>query len=297
MTTAANIARLESLTSQLELPLIAESARWGDVNRFAPFDLAFTRNDHWKPEITWLRDTFMANRNALVLDQFKAIGLYPGTDAPVTTPASGTVPAGTPLTFTTSDPLNTSVYYTVDGSEPARFSPFVRKVLIDDGAPCLYWVPTLSIGTTWRDFSGPSNPTLWKTGANGLGYDRESNYLSHFHTDLFTSMASQRASVYFRMDFNLASQAEIDDLTSLILESKYDDGFIAAINGTVVQRVNAPAVESSTSVATTFHEDASAVIFIPFNLNLSSIRPLLKTGRNVLAMQGLNQSSTSSDFL
>jgi len=297
MTTAANIARLESLTSQLELPLIAESARWGDVNRFDPFDLAFTRNDHWKPEITWLRDTFMANRNALVIDQFKAIGLYPGTDAPVTTPASGTVPAGTPLTFTTSDTNNTAVYYTVDGSEPTRFTPFVRNVLIEDGAPCLYWVPTGSIGTTWRDFNGPSNPTLWKTGTNGLGYDRETTYLTHFRTDLLSSMASQRASVYFRMDFNLASQAEINDLTSLILESKYDDGFIAAINGTVVQRVNAPTVESSTSVATAGHDDASAVIFIPFNLNLSTIRPLLKTGRNVLAIQGLNQSATSSDFL
>ncbi len=297
MTTAANIARLESLTSQLELPLIAESARWGDVNRFDPFDLAFTRNDHWKPEITWLRDTFMANRNALVLDQFKAIGLYPGTDAPVTTPPSGTVPAGTPLTFTTTDTANTAIYYTVDGTEPTSFTPFVRNVLIEEGAPCLYWVPTSSIGTSWRDFNGPSNPSFWKSGFNGLGYDREPTYLTHFRTNLLSSMASQRASVYFRMEFNLASQAEINALTSLLLESKYDDGFIAAINGTVVQRVNAPANETSTSVATTLHDDASAVIFIPFNLNLSIVRPLLKTGRNVLAIQGLNQSATSSDFL
>ncbi|RYD32121.1 MAG: hypothetical protein EOP86_16405, partial [Verrucomicrobiaceae bacterium] len=70
MTTEANQARLDSLTAQLQLPILAESARWGDVNRNDPYNIALTPDTHWKPEINWLRNTFIAGRNALVLSQF-----------------------------------------------------------------------------------------------------------------------------------------------------------------------------------------------------------------------------------
>lgn len=297
MTTAQNTARLDSLTSQLELPLVAESARWGDVNRFAPFNIALTRDTHWKPEIQWLRDTFIAGRNALVLNQFNAAGLFPSIAAPTAVPDGGTVPAGTRLTFQPPAPAGSTILYTLDGSDPSRFSPVSRRVLLDAGADCLWWVPTGSIGTTWRDFTGPSNPAVWRAGKNGLGYDQDPNYLPHFTTDVNTAMRGIRASIYSRIEFNLANQAEIDSLTGLTLEAKYEDGFIAAINGTVVQRANAPAIESSTSAATTVRDETLAVQFAPFNLNLSVIRPLLRPGRNVLALQGLNQSAGSSDFL
>ena len=297
LTTAANTARLDSLTTQLELPLVAESARWGDVNRFNPLNTALTRDTHWKPEILWLRDTFFSGRNALVLNQFKATGLFPGTPAPLAAPDGGTVAAGTSLLLTQPDQTSAMIYYTLDGSDPSDFIPVVRHPLVEEGADCQWWVPSSSIGTTWRDLNGPSNPQVWRAGLNGLGYDQDTTYLPHFLTDVNAAMRGFRTSVYFRMEFTLGSQAEIDALTALTLEAQYDDGFIAAINGTVVQRTNAPATESFSSLATALHDDSSAVIFAPFMLDPSVVRPVLKVGRNILAIQGLNQSASSSDFL
>ncbi len=297
LTTIANQARLDSLTSQLELPIVAESARWGDVNRFDPTNLTLTRDTHWKPEIAWMRNTFMAGRNALILNQFQATGLFPATAAPLATPESGAVAAGTPLGLSSPGLPGASIYYTLDGSEPTTFSPTVSRTLLEEGDACQWWVPSSSIGISWRSFAGPANPTLWRDGANGIGYDQETTYLPFFRTDVNAAMRNTRASIYFRMEFSMASQAEIDALSAITLLAQYDDGFIAAINGTVVQRANAPTNESYTSISSTVREDAAAVLFAPFILNTATVRPLLRVGRNVLAIQGLNQSASSSDFL
>ena len=297
MTTAKNLARLDSLTSQLELPLVAESARWGDVNRFNPSNVALTRDDHWKPEIDWLRNTFMAGRNALLLGQFNATGLFPATPAPIAMPSGGTVPAGTVLTLTQPDPESTTTFYTLDGSDPAVFSPFTGRTLVEEGASCLWWVPNADIGSSWREPDGPSNPGLWKNGRNGVGFDRKSDFIPHFRTDVGTAMRTIRASVYLRIGFSISSQEEIDNLTGLTLEAKYDDGFIAALNGTVIQRINASEAETFSSAATTVHDDSAAVIFAPFPLNIATIRPLLRVGGNVLALQGLNLTAGNHDFL
>ena len=297
LTTVRNLERLDSLTSQLELPLVAESARWGDVNRFNPSDIALTRDDHWKPEIEWLRNTFMTGRNALVLSQFQATGLFPAIPAPTAIPPGGTVSAGTRLAFSLPGNGSSAVYYTLDGSDPGVISPFVSRTLIEAGADCIWWVPSSSIGTSWRAFNGPSNPAVWTAGKNGLGYDQDITYRPEILTDVNDAMRGRRASIYTRIEFTLSSQSEIDSLSSLVLEAKYDDGFIAAINGTVIQRANAPATETFTSAAIVAHDDTAAVIFAPFTLNSETVRPLLRVGRNVLALQGLNQSATSSDFL
>ncbi len=296
LTTAHNTARLDALAAQLDLPLVAESARWGDVNRFNPLNLALTRNTHWRPEIKWLRDTFIATRNALVLQQFQSIALFPALPAPQIAPDRGTLPLGSPLLL--SHPLPTAqLFYTLDGSDPSTFTPASRRPLIEEGAPCTWWVPTTSIGTSWRSLTGPSNPQVWRPGQNGLGYDQQGDYLPHFLTDVSNPMRGFRPSIYIRLEFSLPSQSEIDALTQLILEAKYDDGFIAALNGTVVQRANAPASETFAASATTSHDDSSAIIFTPFTLDAATVRPLLRVGRNVLALQGLNQTAASSDFL
>src|SRR6185369_10931513 len=76
---------------------------------------------------------------------------------------------------------------------------------------------------------------------------------------------------------------------------KYDDGFIAYLNGVVVASRNAPAAPAWNSVATAQHDDAQAIIFEP--INISSFLSSLRVGTNVLAIQGLNSSLTSTDML
>ncbi len=67
-------------SAEIELAVIAESARWGDyrrdvhVHQNGPFDL-YTKFDHWDKEQDWLRNEYFPKRSQIVLDQLRDIGL------------------------------------------------------------------------------------------------------------------------------------------------------------------------------------------------------------------------------
>lgn len=111
-------------------------------------------------------------------------------------------------------------------------------------------------------------------------------------TDLSLPMKDHNSSVYLRTPFAVTDPAA---LTTLKLQLRYDDGFIAWINGQKVAARNAPetpAWNSSSSASRTLSEAlAWEEIEIPVTAGL------LKTGTNVLAVQGLNAAVGDSDFL
>jgi len=76
---------------------------------------------------------------------------------------------------------------------------------------------------------------------------------------------------------------------------KYDDGFVAYLNGVRVASANAPGQLNSSSAASSNNSDARALEFEQFDL--SSFISLLNDGSNILAIHGLNDGATSSDFL
>jgi len=76
---------------------------------------------------------------------------------------------------------------------------------------------------------------------------------------------------------------------------KYDDGFVAYLNGTLVAEANAPTPPGWDSRATLSHSDRDAVVFESFDV--AGGVELLRAGENVLAIHGLNTVATSSDFL
>jgi hypothetical protein len=59
-------------TAQIDRAVVAESARWGDNRRAAPY----TRDD-WAARRDALLKTYFPRRTAIVLDQLRADGLYP----------------------------------------------------------------------------------------------------------------------------------------------------------------------------------------------------------------------------
>ena len=69
---------------------------------------------------------------------------------------------------------------------------------------------------------------------------------------------------------------------ALQLKMRYDDGFIAYLNGTEILRVNAPDQASWDSTATRSNSDRNAEIFEPFLL--AEHVNLLNPGENVLAI-------------
>ena len=130
LTPAAAGARLASLRNLLVGPIVAESARWGDVN-----GVDFSRDDHWLPEMNWLRDTFMTQRTGIVLGQFRSLGLYPSIDAPSFNQFGGSVGSTFPLVMTNPN-ASGQIYYTTDGSDP-------RNGAIPSAGAQLYTGPVL----------------------------------------------------------------------------------------------------------------------------------------------------------
>ena len=114
LTPAAATNRFLVRAAEMDLAVIAESARWGDFQT-SP---ARTKDDDWLPAVSTLVNDYMKHspdtRTDIVLDQFKTQGWYPNTDAPQFSQHGGVFAAGFQLGMSASHP----VYYTLDGTDP-----------------------------------------------------------------------------------------------------------------------------------------------------------------------------------
>jgi hypothetical protein len=119
LTPNRNISRWQQRIREIELPIIAESARWGDYRRDVhpyqspPYEL-YTREVQWRAELNRLVGNYFPGRTATVLSQLRAAGLYPSVAAPVLSQHGGKIAPGSQLQMTGSG----SIYYTTDGSDP-----------------------------------------------------------------------------------------------------------------------------------------------------------------------------------
>jgi hypothetical protein len=107
-------------------------------------------------------------------------------------------------------------------------------------------------------------------------------------------MYLKNATCYIRIPFILSADI-VDSLGSCTLRIRYDDGFIAYLNGSEVTRKNFTGSPLWNSGATSQNTDAAAVNFEDFDI--SQYISQLREGENILAIQGLNYTTTSPDFL
>jgi hypothetical protein len=128
------------------------------------------------------------------------------------------------------------------------------------------------------------------SGVTGVGYEHGSGYESLIGTDVSSEMQSNN-SVYIRIEFDVSDPGSIERLE---LRMKYDDGFVAFLNGTVIASANAPVSLQWNSTATAGHEANAATDEV---FDVTAKKSALKVGRNVLAIQGLNDAIGSSDML
>jgi hypothetical protein len=190
-----------------------------------------------------------------------------------------------------------TIYYTLDGTDPRL--PGVNSgqddanVLVGEEAAKRVFIPTSDIGQAWRG-GQPYDDSRWTSGAGGVGYERDSGYERLFGINVQGPMYNVNTSCYIRIPFSLAAE-ELQDLTALTLRVRYDDGFIAYLNGVEVARDKFVGTPQWNSAAADSHPDAEAVSFTDFNLAASV--GLLRPGDNLLAIQALNASPVSSDFL
>ncbi|HKX62072.1 MAG TPA: lamin tail domain-containing protein, partial [Verrucomicrobiae bacterium] len=110
-------------------------------------------------------------------------------------------------------------------------------------------------------------------------------------TTLQTAMLNVNASAYWRSGFNVDPGLVVD---RLLLRVRYEDGFIAYLNGQEIARRNAPASGAWNAAAAGDRPKSAALAFE--EVDVSAAKALLTTGANVLAVHALNSAAISPDF-
>src|SRR5205814_6837692 len=139
---------------------------------------------------------------------------------------------------------------------------------------------------------------------NGVGFETATNpppsLRSFIATDVVSQMFGQNASMFVRIPFVVSDVSQLDALT---LRLRYDDGFVAYLNGEEVLRINGPA-ETPIGEALPWNASATASRLNDVSANAEEFdfTPVvrnggLQSGTNILAIQGLNSAAADGDFL
>ncbi|UCG59272.1 MAG: lamin tail domain-containing protein [Phycisphaerales bacterium] len=325
----ASQGRYLKIANWIDKAIVAESARWGDTQMSTPYgntirqpsplddinhnlyppaphgpDYYFTREDSWVIERDNVINNYipaihdLANSYALI-NVLRATNLYPDFDPPAlhingAYQHGGHVSPGDVLTMTSP---SGKIYYAIDGNDvrmPAVVD-FTGTTLVSEHTRKCALVPSGDIGTGWRtdlDFD-ESGWTCASGAPGGVGYETGSGYQSLISIDVRAEMYLGNASCYIRIPFTVDA-GKLATFNSMVLKVRYDDGFIAYLNGGKIEEANPPtSTPQWNSIAAGSHGD-------PANLdsfNVTDDLGLLQPGDNLLAIHGLNTSQRSSDFL
>ena len=250
---------------------------------------------------TYIVDTWTPSRHGIFLNACINEGVYtfagPEFRIGGVSRYGGNISSGQSLQIVSSV-AGAPVFYTVDGSDPgpaASARTSVTSTLVAPSAPKRVLVPTGPDASDWRSTRGYNDSDwLLSTGApGGVGFERSTGYESYISLDLNELMYGLNGSCYIRIPFQFAGDR--DALEIMTLRMQYDDGFVAYLNGTEVARRNVAGDPAWNSVASAGHDDAASVLFETIDLSEHISR--LRIGSNLLAIQGLNSGTTSSDFL
>ena len=127
------IATIDARASEIELAVIAESARWGDSHSEEPFT-----KDDWRIAVQDVKD-WIVDRAPIVIEQLRAEGVnwFSKLDAPRlfvddTPHHGGPVPHGAKLTITGS---GDQLFYTLDGSDPRMIGGNISPAALQFNEP------------------------------------------------------------------------------------------------------------------------------------------------------------------
>ncbi|MHC4560702.1 MAG: lamin tail domain-containing protein, partial [Planctomycetota bacterium] len=277
---------------EVDRAVVGESARWGDNHS----STAYTRDIDWGRERAWLLNEYFPQRTAFVLDDFKGRNWYPRVDAPVFR-INGLYQHGgyiSPDDVLSMTATTGTIWYTIDGSDPHQ-STGIEISLVTENADKRVLVPIGPVSSNWKSAMA-FNDLAWLqcTGSpGGVGYEKTTGYEHLISLDLREQMHNKNATCYIRIPFAL--EVDPDDFSTMTFKIRYDDAFIAYINGTEVARRNFNGTPTWNSSASASHSDYVAVEFE--SIDISAFLGTLKQGDNLLAIHGLNTTAGGIDFL
>ncbi|MBX3425371.1 MAG: CotH kinase family protein [Pirellulales bacterium] len=188
-------------------------------------------------------------------------------------------------------------------------SATVSEAIIADQANATvrpYDGPNPAVDDHWRKVD--YDDSAWIQTKTGVGYDRDSSPNNLLDSLIFQELTSGQMNfngstgqiaAYVRVPFTVADK---EQMTSLVLELRYDDGYILYLNDREVQRANVhTSLQPGDTVelnARTNRPDAT-VVSTPDVIDLTAWLDRIHNGDNVLAIYGANHTASSerNDFL
>ena len=288
LSAAPNISRWMARADQIDLAIIAESARWGDAKTNTP-----RTKDDWEGQNNYMVNTFFPARTQIVINQMRSVNMFPDTALVSFNQHGGEIIPGFELLMSQSNGTPGTIYYTLDGSDPRSPStPQQATTLVPENADKRAFVPVGDISENWK-CGGVFDDSAWlygSRGPGGVGFERTMGFEDFISLDLREQMYAINATCYVRIPFTINA-----NYTSLTLNVRYDDGFVAYLNGVEVARRNFNGTPAWNSGASASHPDSAAVLLE--SIDISTFLSALQQGDNLLAIHAMNSSTTSSDFL
>ena len=141
LTPAVATARFMARVNELDLAIIAESARWGDAKTGE--NPPYTKIDNWLPTINGIVNGYFNHspdtRTDIVLEQFEDQDWYPDVEAPIFNQHGGEVGTGFELTITNPE-SGGQIYYTLDGTDPRLWGGAILPAAIQyNGNPVILY--------------------------------------------------------------------------------------------------------------------------------------------------------------
>jgi len=213
--------------------------------------------------------------------------------------------AGEAFVTLTCDDRGGEIYYTLDGSDPRVFGCSGQEsiLLVPEDAPKKVLVPIGPVNASWRG-AGAFDDLKWTDadydigGSGGVGYDENPGFQPYISYDVSRLMNGDiepgaNTTCYIRIPFSVNPE-DVGNFSGLSLSVRFDDAFVAYLNGTEICRSeNAPVVPGWDSAAGQPLAESSAFVRYDTSEFLEELSP----DRNVLAVHGMNHLPSSSDLL
>ena len=293
LTPEKTLARLNARVAEVELAFLSEAARWD-----------YRSPSSWASAWDKIIEDWLPDRTKEVVSQYRTAGFYPAIDAPVPSLASGRVEVGSSLRFLSRHGV---AHFTTDGSDPrlpdgtiapsaSEFLDFVNeRTVIPKGAAWRYLDAGENLGSSLivaghaeyseANWKHPAfDDAEWKSGKAELGYGENDEATQ---IDFGGDKDRKHITAYFRHALTLA---KTERAVAARLELKRDDGAIVYLNGVEVAHDNLrKGPVTGKTLADTTSDDGNN--FHEFTVPL----PLLRNGRNVVAVEVHQTKPTSSD--
>lgn len=135
---------------------------------------------------------------------------------------------------------------------------------------------------------------VWISARTGIGYDLNGDYLIWLGdspaSNCQSALRGINTSLCLRRTFIIDNAADLQKLT---LKMKYEDGFVAFVNGFEVARANCTAAMAYNTKADAARNEEFVSRWSEYNIPIE----LIDDGANLLAVQAMNSTISSSDFL